>query len=118
MTNRFDNVAKALATGMPRRKVLKMLVGGAAVTATTVVADKDSTAQADWNVNYTLPKRRGPVFYIPVPSFPMPGVNQTEPEFNVPEPDGIVPPKLDLLPKLFPHINWNFVPLNPRRNQK
>jgi hypothetical protein len=133
VANRFDNVAKALAAGMPRRTVLKALVGGAAVAVTTTVADRGSVARAadtehsvnyvdpcvnnfDPTCNYTHPPKSppnhepvvnvpSPVVNIPVPVFPH--LNQT-----------ILPPKLELLPKLVPSINWNFVPFDPTRRHK
>jgi len=145
MSNRFDNVAKALASGMPRRKVLKLFVGGAAAVVTTSATGRYSSVQAEVNktlpcinyydpysnttdplCNYTEPmpsppdpivntiippSRPRPVINIPVPSFVTPGVNQTVPPV-------VVPPKLNLLPELFPGINWNFTPFNPTRRRR
>ena len=115
MSNRFDNVAKALASGMPRRKVLKLFVGGAAAVVTTSAGGRYSSVQANTDdsvVNtITPPRRPRPVINIPVPSFVTPGVNQTIPPL-------VIPPKLNLLPELFPGINWNFIPFNPTRRRR
>jgi hypothetical protein len=153
MSNRFDNVAKALASGMPRRKVLKIFVGGAAAVATTSAGGRYSSVQAQGEAtvklcfseelnqmvpcsdlldpclnstnpscNYTEPsdpvvniirppRRQKPVINIPLPSFVLPGVNQTHPKV-------VIPPKVDLLPELIPWVNWNFIPFNPIRRRR
>jgi hypothetical protein len=153
MSNRFDNVAKALASGMPRRKVLKIFVGGAAAAVTTSAGSRYSAVQAQEEAtvklcfshelnqmvpcsdlldpcvnstnpycNYTEPldpvvniirppRHPKPVINIPIPSFVLPGVNQSHPKI-------VIPPNIERLPELIPWINWNFIPFNPRRRRR
>ncbi len=46
MSSEFDEVAKAVAKNMPRRKLLKLFAGGVAAAIGTAVAGSATTAQS------------------------------------------------------------------------
>lgn len=91
MGDRFDEVARAMATGMPRRRVLRLLAGSLAAAVGTTVAGLSASAHDRrhteyWKkphghkdhirVNQTMP--RPPVVNQTMPR--PPAVNQTMPQ--------------------------------------
>ena len=84
MSNRFDNVAKALASGMPRRKVLKIFVGGAAAVVTTSAGGRYSLVQANTDAKMCFDSKLNQM--VPCVNFHNPCVNSTDPLCNDTEP--------------------------------
>jgi len=48
MSSEFDEVAKAVAKNMPRRKILKLFAGSVAAVIGTTVAGGSTSANSDW----------------------------------------------------------------------
>ena len=48
MGSEFDEVAKAVAKNMPRRKIFKLFAGGLAAAIGTTVAGGSTSANSDW----------------------------------------------------------------------
>lgn len=89
MGDKFDDIAKEIAKGMPRRRVLKLLAGGLAAVVGSRVANLPAAAYGDKGligINQTLPRIPGinqafphgfPRINQTIPHHP--GVNQTIP---------------------------------------
>lgn len=89
MGDKFDDIAKEIAKGMPRRRVLKLLAGSLAAVVGSRVANLPAAAYGDKGligINQTLPRIPGinqafphgfPRINQTIPHHP--GVNQTIP---------------------------------------
>lgn len=128
MTDRYDAIAKALASDMPRRKVLKLIAGGitasfaAAVGRPALSAGAESEDDGDGSlvsVNTTNPCVNYHVNYsvnycvnVPPPdvNIPPPDVNIPPPVVNTPRPPVVGgPPAVNINPiavnKVPPHVS-------------
>lgn len=129
MAGQFDKVARALASDMPRRKVLRVMAGGVTATFAAAVLGRNAGAEdgllcGPGHVNYT--PNYAPCEPPGVINTGTPDINQGPPEVNQGPPSKVVTitvpyvnqagvPYLpgiveDLLPDI-PGVNWNVVPV-------
>lgn len=118
MAGQFDKVARALASDMPRRKVLRLLAGGVTASFGAAILGKNAMAEGETStiqpladpqcnqainfcppeVNNTIPEPPQKVITIPVPFLNQSGTP------NIP---AIVEGRLPDIPG----VNWNIVPI-------
>lgn len=73
MGSEYDKVAKAIATNVPRRKLLKLMAGGVAAAVGSTIAGGAAAA-------------KGRTFYIPTFTWVCEPVVNTDPNINVTNP--------------------------------